>query len=113
MHRPCLLYGTRPDRDNPASFDMPGVDPRMAPITAKPARVANHLLPTAGLASTGPTPGTRRLGAVDGGHRYAIPAHGPHGVLEENPHMPILQVQLHADNMDDLVQACMQQATPP
>ena len=29
-----------------------------------------------------------------------------HGVLEDNPHMPILQVRLHADDMDDVVQAC-------
>ena len=34
------------------------------------------------------------------------------GVLEDNPHVPILHVRLHADNMDDVVKACSGRANP-
>ena len=35
-----------------------------------------------------------------------------HGVLEDNPKVPILQVRLHADNVDDVIQACTGRANP-
>ena len=35
-----------------------------------------------------------------------------HGVMEDNPHVPILQVRLHADDIDDVVQACTSRANP-
>ena len=35
-----------------------------------------------------------------------------HRVLEDNPHVPILQLRLHADGMDDFVQACTGRANP-
>ena len=35
-----------------------------------------------------------------------------HGVLEDNPEVPILQVKLHADDVDDVVQACTGPANP-
>ena len=35
-----------------------------------------------------------------------------HGVLEDNPHVPILQVPPHANVMDDVVQACNGKANP-
>ena len=34
------------------------------------------------------------------------------GVLEGNPAVPILQVRLHADDVDDVIQACTGRATP-
>ena len=34
------------------------------------------------------------------------------GVLEDNPDMPILQVRLHADDVDDVIQACTGRANP-
>ena len=35
-----------------------------------------------------------------------------HGVLEDNPEVPILQVRLHADDVDDVIQACTGRANP-
>ena len=35
-----------------------------------------------------------------------------HGVLEDNPDVPILQVQVHADDVDDVIQACTGRANP-
>ena len=35
-----------------------------------------------------------------------------HGVLGDNPHVPILQVRLHADDVDDVIQACTGRANP-
>ena len=35
-----------------------------------------------------------------------------HGVLEDNPDLPILHVQLHADDMDDVIQACTGRPNP-
>ena len=35
-----------------------------------------------------------------------------HGNLEDNPHVPILQLRVHADYMDDVVQACTGRANP-
>ena len=35
-----------------------------------------------------------------------------HGILEENPDVPILQVRLHADDVDDVIQACTGRANP-
>ena len=37
---------------------------------------------------------------------------GLHGVLEDNPDVPILQVGLHADDVDDVIQACSGRANP-
>ena len=34
------------------------------------------------------------------------------GVLEDNPAVPILQVRLHADDVDDVIQACTGRANP-
>ena len=34
------------------------------------------------------------------------------GVLEDNPDVPILQVRLHADDVDDVIQACTGRANP-
>ena len=34
------------------------------------------------------------------------------GVLEDNPTVPILQVRLHADDVDDVIQACTGRANP-
>ena len=36
----------------------------------------------------------------------------PHGVWEDDPEVPILQVWLHADDMDDVIQACTGRANP-
>ena len=35
-----------------------------------------------------------------------------HGVLEGNPHVPILQVRLHTDHMDDVVETCTGRVNP-
>ena len=35
-----------------------------------------------------------------------------YGGLEDNPHVPILHVKLHADDVDDVVQACTGRANP-
>ena len=35
-----------------------------------------------------------------------------HGVLKDNPDVPILQVRLHADDVDDVIQACTGRANP-
>ena len=37
---------------------------------------------------------------------------GLQGVLEDNPDVPILQVRLHADEVDDVIQACTGPANP-
>ena len=34
------------------------------------------------------------------------------GILEDNPAVPILQVRLHADDVDDVLQACTGRANP-
>ena len=35
-----------------------------------------------------------------------------HGVLQNNPHLPILQVWLHGDDIDEVVHACTGRANP-
>ena len=35
-----------------------------------------------------------------------------HGVLEDNLHVPILQVRLHADDIDDVIEACRGRVNP-
>ena len=35
-----------------------------------------------------------------------------HGVLEDNPEVPILQVKLHAEDVDDVISACTGRANP-
>ena len=35
-----------------------------------------------------------------------------HGVLEDNPHIPIVQVSLHGDDIDEVVEVCTASANP-
>ena len=67
-------------------------------------------------------------GDPHGHHHWPHPPHPPpllaadkqpcaltdwlHGLLEDNPEVPILQVRLHADDVDDVIQACTGRAHP-